>query len=509
MYKEFYGLTEEPFTLRPDPKFLYLSKSHAEGLNFLLQSLERKKGFSILTGGVGFGKTILLNLLRLRLGREYHMALLPDAQPTSIGILQSICHEFNLNIREKNQEDLSLVLHDFIRECAHAKENCLLILDEAQSASPDVLEQLRLLSNFETHQGRHVQILLVGHPDLHDRLNAHDGRKVKQRIEASFALAAMEAQETASYIAHRLQIAGATHAPFTLAAIADIHRCTGGVPRLINLVCDAALTIGVQEQQRDIGPLGIRRAMAQVGGALARRGHTVGRDQDGRPDAAETTGGAAPEHGHGAPNLWASPALPQGQWRLKPVGRRGAWRVSWHALGMGMAVGLVVGLLLGSGLARLGGSRREPAAALTDAALSLASPAMPRPNRRVAGPVSDPSPALSPPTRFAPEAETPAPGTTQAIADDSLVGPPRRAESGPEASDRMPPAPAAAPPETPAKHYVRNTVVVRAGDTLETIVRQEYGQFQQDLLSRVLAINPNILDPDVLEPNQLILLPKL
>jgi len=255
MYEAFYRLTNEPFNITPDPEFLYLSKKHVGALDHLLYGVERQRGLVVLTGEVGTGKTTLLNALMQRLDDKTHTALLIHSRISPLDIYKYVLHEFGLNIdvSGKTAGDLLIALKDFLIQCVKNGENCVLVVDEAQNLSPDVLEELRLLLNFETYDKKLIQIILVGHPQLHDKLNLLEAAKLKQRISVVYNLLPLDAPETTAYIERRLSVAGALQPIFTPDAIAAIYRCSRGIPRLINVVCDAALVLGFERQQPSIG----------------------------------------------------------------------------------------------------------------------------------------------------------------------------------------------------------------------------------------------------------------
>ena len=202
MYEEFYSLTNEPFHMTPDPEFLYLSKKHAGALEHLLYDMEKKKDLIVLTGEFGTGKTTLLNTMVQRLDEKTHTAFLSHAQISPLDIYKYVFYEFglNLDVSGKTAGDLFIALKDFLIMCANNGENCVLIVDEAQNLSPDVLEEIRLLLNFETYDKKLIQIILVGHTQLHEKLNLLESAKLRQRVSVIYNLLPLDDTETTEYI---------------------------------------------------------------------------------------------------------------------------------------------------------------------------------------------------------------------------------------------------------------------------------------------------------------------
>ena len=222
MYKEFYGFTTYPFALTPDPQFFYLSENHRHCLLYLLSGLEREHGIIVLTGEIGTGKTLVLHSLVKRLGDEAHVAFLVHSNLSSIEILQHAYHEFSLEVSRESKGELLINLRNFI--VSHAKESgkFVIIIDEAQNLTADVLEELRLLTNFETSEKKLIQIILAGHPKLEDTLQIKELDQLRQRIGTHCRLTSMNSYETSGYIEKRLSIAGAKSSIFTPAAMDEI-----------------------------------------------------------------------------------------------------------------------------------------------------------------------------------------------------------------------------------------------------------------------------------------------
>lgn len=242
MYCKYYGLKEEPFNITPDPAFVLLTRKHEEAFISLLCGIKRRKGFMVLTGAIGAGKTTLYRMLLNRLGSEVKSALIinPSLSPTQL--LQTIIEDFEIQVEKKNRKGYFDALNRFLMEVGNRGETSILILDEAQDLKPSTLEQIRLLSNFETNKKKLLQIILVGQPELRDLLAKPSMAQIRQRITVSTHLDPLNREETAKYIAHRIEVAGGRGMMiFDSATVDEIFRYSKGVPRLINILCDNAL----------------------------------------------------------------------------------------------------------------------------------------------------------------------------------------------------------------------------------------------------------------------------
>jgi general secretion pathway protein A len=253
VYLAFYGLREKPFGGTPDPRFLYLAPSHREALAQLVYGVQQKKGFLVLTGEVGTGKTTLLHALLRRLDAQTAAALVFNSMLSFEGLLEYALEDFGLSKTGDSHAQRLMALNTFLIERRRAGQNTVLIIDEAQNLSPETLEQVRLLSNFETPTEKLLQILLVGQPELGERLALPGLRQLQQRIALRCRIQPLTMEEAAEYIRVRLRIAGARDTGlFAPEAIARITAQSGGIPRVVNAVCDHALLIGYADQQRRI-----------------------------------------------------------------------------------------------------------------------------------------------------------------------------------------------------------------------------------------------------------------
>jgi len=247
IYQSHFGLTNAPFNITPDPGFLYLSTSHREALAQLSYGIRARKGFVVLTGEVGTGKTTLIHSLLNDLADGTHTALVFSTVVTPVDLMRYVCEEFKLvDLRQARAElhDYLVLLNEFLLEKYRCGDNCVLIIDEAQNLSAEVLEAVRVLSNFETSTDKLLQILLVGQPELSARLNTLELRQLKQRVTLRHHLRALSVKECQEYITNRLRKAGGSPAIFTAAATEAIYQCSGGIPRLVNILCDNALLTG-------------------------------------------------------------------------------------------------------------------------------------------------------------------------------------------------------------------------------------------------------------------------
>jgi general secretion pathway protein A len=258
MYKAFYNLKRNPFELSPDPSFLFPTTRHNEALASLYYGVRRRKGFVVMTGEVGTGKTLLVRcLLQLLRGSNVSYAYVFNSRLSSAEFLQYVAGDFGLPFSGKTKSELLLELGGFL-VARHQKElTTLLVADEAHHLSAEVLEEIRLLTNLETAHGKLLQILLVGQPELDEKLDSIELRQLKQRIALRAHLLPLDLEETRGYIQRRLQLAGAnSHAGtiFSEETLAEVYRHSRGLPRLINTICESALIGGYARQLRSVPP---------------------------------------------------------------------------------------------------------------------------------------------------------------------------------------------------------------------------------------------------------------
>lgn len=266
MYNDFYGLQEQPFNLTPDPRFLFFSDRHREAFHHILFGIQERKGFIQVTGEVGAGKTTLCRAVLEELGPTYRTALILNPCMTSDQLLRTVLREFGLEAPEDRVACLE-TLNRFLLEQLEAGNDVVLLIDEAQDLDFDLLEQIRLLSNLETDQRKLLQIVLIGQPELRDRLNEKRLRQLRQRITVRYHLTPLSRHETEIYIHHRLHVAGANGRPaLSRWAVRKIHRYSRGIPRLINAVCDKALLCGFVAGTDYLTAAHVRRAIRELEG---------------------------------------------------------------------------------------------------------------------------------------------------------------------------------------------------------------------------------------------------
>ncbi|HEX5650316.1 MAG TPA: AAA family ATPase [Steroidobacteraceae bacterium] len=269
MYTSFFGLQEKPFAITPDPRYLYLSERHAEALAHLLYGINEAGGFIQLTGEVGTGKTTVIRSLLEQLPGHAEVALILNPRVTPAEFLLTICEELHLQVPEHGRDStkaLMDLLGHYLLE-AHARgRRVVLIVDEAQNLSPQTLEQVRLLTNLETATTKLLQIILIGQEELRTLLEQADLRQLAQRITGRYHLSPLSREESAGYVKHRMRVAGATAEAFTPGALKEVHRLSGGIPRVINVVCDRALLGAFTREDHRVGPAYIRQAAAEVYG---------------------------------------------------------------------------------------------------------------------------------------------------------------------------------------------------------------------------------------------------
>ena len=246
MYAQFFGLKQEPFSIAPDPRYLFMSERHREALAHLLYGLNGGGGFVLLSGEIGAGKTTVCRCFLEKIPKRCNVAYIFNPKLTVIELLKAACEEFGITIPEQagppTVSDYLGPINDFLLRTHAVGQNNVLIIDEAQNLSPDVLEQLRLLTNLETSERKLLQIILIGQPELRDMLARPELEQLAQRVIARFHLEALSEEETGRYIRHRLMVAGMKKAlPFDRRARRRIHELTRGIPRRINLLCDRAL----------------------------------------------------------------------------------------------------------------------------------------------------------------------------------------------------------------------------------------------------------------------------
>ena len=270
MYEDYYGFTEKPFSLTPDPKYLFKSESHANAFELLQYAIRRREGFLVVTGDIGTGKTTLCRALLEEIDRNTFSALVLNPFLSEQDLLTLILQDFGVVSREDvkrgrlahvSKQELIETLYDFLLSLLPLRANAVLIIDEAQNLPMAVLEQVRILSNLETDKEKLLQIMLVGQLNLQQSLKAPQMRQLDQRVSIRYQLQPLTRDEVAAYISHRVRIAGpSTTVSFESKAIDLVHRHTAGIPRLVNLLCDRTLLAAYSARTNRVAPEMVKQA---------------------------------------------------------------------------------------------------------------------------------------------------------------------------------------------------------------------------------------------------------
>ena len=275
MYEDYFGFVQPPFSLTPDPRFLYRSESHEVALQQVWQAIRRKEGFIVLTGDIGTGKTTLCRTVLEQFDQTTFTALVLNPFLSVEELLREVLLSFGIvskdalktgRLATASKHELVRTLHDFLLSLVPLHGSAVLIIDEAQHLSVDVLEEIRVLSNLETNDQKLLQVVIVGQLNLLDILNKPDLRQLKQRISIRCSLTPLGREEVEAYVTHRLWVArGSTPVTFTPAAFDLVHAVSGGVPRVINLLCDRALMVACEQQTSQITEDHVVAAAARIG----------------------------------------------------------------------------------------------------------------------------------------------------------------------------------------------------------------------------------------------------
>lgn len=274
MYEEFFGFIEKPFSLTPDPKYLYKSESHANAFELLQYSIRRREGFVVVTGDIGTGKTTLCRALLEQIDRRTFTALVLNPFLSEDDLLKLILQDFGVISRDEvkagrlagvSKQELIDTLYDFLLGLLPLQASAVLIIDEAQNLPLQVLEQLRILSNLETDKEKLLQIIMVGQLNLQPLLRSPELRQLDQRVSIRYELKPLTRDEVSAYISHRLHVAGGTSiVSFTPKAVQTVHQYSGGIPRLINLICDRSLLGAYSARSNRVTPELVERAASTL-----------------------------------------------------------------------------------------------------------------------------------------------------------------------------------------------------------------------------------------------------
>ncbi len=269
MYLEYLGLRERPFSVTADPEFLYLSRKHREALSHMIYGIRERKGFIEVTGEIGTGKTTLCKALLRHLDPDTKSALLLHSNLSELQLLQSVVQDFGLNPMRGDRLAFFEQLNRFLLDQAGLGNNVVMIIDEAQNLSLRLLEQIRQLSNFETDKEKLIQIVLVGQPQLREKLARPGLEQLRQRIGVRFHITALEPDELRVYVDHRLRVAGSDGSlTFTPDALEEIFQTSKGIPRLVNQVCDRSLLACFALQVKTVDREVVRRSFQEINGQV-------------------------------------------------------------------------------------------------------------------------------------------------------------------------------------------------------------------------------------------------
>jgi len=269
MYREFFGLKEKPFNVTSDPNYLFLSRVHREAFAHLVYGIKERKGFLEITGDIGAGKTTLCRALLRQLDANTKTAFILNSTLPELQLLQAILEDYGLGVERKNKVSMLQQFNRFLIEELSRGNNVILIIDEAQNLKPSTLEEIRMLSNLETDKEKLFQIILVGQPELRGKLNSPALKQLRQRIGVRFHITPLEKGEISQYIYHRLKVAGSNgEIRFSDDALETIYRYSGGVPRLINMVCDKSLLMAYVMETKEISLAVIERSIQEIEGLV-------------------------------------------------------------------------------------------------------------------------------------------------------------------------------------------------------------------------------------------------
>lgn len=272
MYTSHFGMSEAPFSISPDPRFLYMSRSHREAMAHLKYGIEEGGGFVVLTGEVGTGKTTLCRGLVEKLPDRIEVALVLNPQLSHLELLATLCDELGVAYPDHATVKVLLdALNRYLLRTYAEGRTAVLIIDEAQLLTREVLEQVRILTNLETTKQKLLQIILIGQPELADTLNRVDMRQLSQRVTARYHLGPLDLEDTRVYINYRLAVAGSRKRMFTNGALKQVYKTSGGVPRLINVICDRSLLGAYSSNLKEVSKSVARRAAQEVLGSSIRR----------------------------------------------------------------------------------------------------------------------------------------------------------------------------------------------------------------------------------------------
>ena len=487
MYTQFYGFSKKPFNLTPDPAFLFVTQSEQEIISSLVYGIDERKGFISITGEVGTGKTTILHYLQTILDPKAKIVFIVQTHITFIQLLKEVLTELKLSFGNETKSSMTRQLNTYLKQTAESGENLVILIDEAQNLSRDVLEELRMLSNLETSENKLLQIVLVGQPELETKLNSEDLRQLKQRIGIRRQIKPLTEGESRAYIEHRLsRVGSASKAVFTPEALSLICRYGEGVFRKINILCDNALLIGYGLQKKTIDEAIVKEVLEDMGTLTPQEAERPRIVYDPEPIL------------QGNDEEFQSSDEPG----AKPISRFLTRKVS-YGIAAAIALMLIVFLALEFGLAP---RPKAPAPPLNQpnagekvaavAAETKSEPIQSEPSKPASEPKAAAAASASP--AAAPPQEKPVPVQEER---KQPAAEPSKSES----------APGPAPPKAAGKSERRfqKTMGVVKGETLYSIARQYYKEANISLVDCILEFNPKITDIHSIGPNLKIRVPEI
>lgn len=274
MYERFFGLKEKPFNVTADPAFLFFSRRHKEAFSHLIYGIKERKGFLEITGEIGTGKTTLCKSLLNSLDKDTKTALILNPELSKFQLLKAILQDLSISVEKNSGASLLGRLNEFLIEQLSSSNNVVLIIDEAQNLKVSLLEQIRLLSNLETEKEKLLQIVLVGQPELREKLNSPKLTQLRQRISVRYHISPLDKDEIEQYINHRLSVAGSgSSAKFGPQAIEELYQYSQGIPRIINILCDKALLAAFVQETRFISQEMVKKCIEELEGGVNKNEH--------------------------------------------------------------------------------------------------------------------------------------------------------------------------------------------------------------------------------------------
>jgi len=269
MYEQFFGLKEKPFNITADPSFLFFSRRHKEAFSHLIYGIKERKGFLEITGEIGTGKTTLCKALLNSLNKGTKSALILNPDLSRLQLLKTVLRDLEIEVKRNSAISLLGKLNQFLIQQLSQGNNVVLIIDEAQNLKPSTLEQIRLLSNLETEKEKLLQIVLVGQPELREKLKSPKLKQLRQRISVRYHILPLDKDELIKYIKHRLSVAGSFNAvEFSKEAIEEIYRYSQGIPRVINILCDKALLAAFVKENKSISQDMVQQCIEELEGNI-------------------------------------------------------------------------------------------------------------------------------------------------------------------------------------------------------------------------------------------------